>query len=380
MSGQQRQFELPPYPYDRLTALADIAKNHDGGMVDLSVGTPCDPTPGFVVEALGSSGSERGYPQSTGSPALRTAASQWINRKFGVEIDSADLAACVGTKELVVSVPWYMHLRNPTRDTVISPAIAYPSYAMGANLAGLRSVTVPELAGGGIDFGAISEDDASRALLIWVNSPSNPTGTVSDLSEAADWVRQPGLPVLAAQSSPGFTWGDRRPERILQHGHHCVVAVHSLSKRSNMAGVRVGFYAGDAQIVRFLSEIRKHAGMMVPGPVQAAAVAALGDDVHVEEQRNRYLIRLGKLSAALKQQGMCVNDPAGGFYLWVRDNPPNQGRDPGLGVESGDGGWGLAERLAHLGGLLCSPGELFGERRGYVRIAAVQPDAVRQAK
>ena len=159
---------------------------------------------------------------------------------------------------------------------------------MGATLAGCRAVAV-DVEGGGLD--AVDPDDAARALCLWVNTPGNPTGALTDLGAAAAWGRAHGVPVLSDECYVEFTWADR-PRTILEHGAEGVLAVHSLSKRSNLAGLRAGFYAGDPALVHYLSEVRKHAGAMVPGPVQAAATVALGDDVHVDAQRERYAERI----------------------------------------------------------------------------------------
>jgi succinyldiaminopimelate transaminase len=358
-------FRLPPYPYDRLAGLAKVADAHPGGLVDCSVGTPCDPPIRGVVDALSSSGSERGYPASAGSPALREAAAAWLARRFGLsEVPPSSVAACVGTKELVASVPHVLRLREPEKDTVLYPAVSYPTYAMGAQLAGCRAVAVPPPSGrpGGLDLGAVGRDDAERTLLLWSNSPSNPTGGLGDLGEEAAWGRRFGVPVFSDECYAEFTWVGP-PRSVLQHGADGVVAVHSLSKRSNLAGVRVGFYAGDADLVEFLRAVRQHAGLMVPGPAQAAGVAALADDAHVEDQRARYRERLGYLAALLEEYGCPVALPEGGFYLWV---PVPRGRWPDA--------WAMAEALATDGGLLVSPGDLYGEGgSGHVRIAVVQP-------
>jgi succinyldiaminopimelate transaminase len=365
-------FVPPPYPYSRLSAVADVAARHPGGMVDLSIGTPCDPPPEAVVAALASSGAERGYPTSVGSPTLRQAAAGWMHRRFGVDIDTAHIGACVGTKEFVASAAWYLRLRTPERDTVLSPAIAYPTYALGAQLAGCRSVVVPELAGGGLDLSQVSDDDAARAVVLWVNSPANPTGALTDLGSAAAWGRARGVPVLSDECYTEFTWARWPPPTILHHGAEGVVAVHSLSKRSNLAGVRVGFYGGDADIVQFLAAVRQHAGLMVPGPVQAAAAVALDDDEHVEVQRHRYRRRLDRLAEALSAVGLDATVPAGTFYLWVP--APGWAVRQGL-AEGRDGAWVLAEALAQAAGMLVSPGEFYGEAgTGHVRIAVVQPD------
>jgi succinyldiaminopimelate transaminase len=357
-------FRLPPYPYDRLAGLAEVAGAHDGGMVDCSIGTPYDPPFPAVIEALASSGTERGYPASAGSPQLREAAAAWLHRRFGLTEAPSAVAACVGTKELVASVPQYLRLRAPGKDTVLYPAVSYPTYAMGAELAGCRAVPVPAPVGrlGGLDLDAVEPGDADRALLLWSNSPSNPTGGLGDLGAEASWGRDHGVPVFSDECYTEFTW-DGPPRSVLQHGSDGVVAVHSLSKRSNLAGVRVGFYAGDPELVEFLRAVRQHAGLMVPGPAQAAGVAALGDDGHVEAQRARYAERLAFLAGVLGDYGCPVTVPEGGFYLWA---PVPAGRWTDA--------WAMAEALATDGGLLVSPGDLYGEDgAGHVRVAVVQP-------
>jgi aspartate/methionine/tyrosine aminotransferase len=269
-------------------------------MVDCSVGTPCDPPADFVLDAMAVSNTERGYPESAGSLMLRQAASGWIERRFGVAIGPEGISACVGTKEFVASVPQYLHLRDPEHDVVLFPAVSYPTYAMGALMAGCRPVAVPPATpeGSGLALDRVDPADRARALLVWANSPSNPTGGLSDLGEAAAWGRANHVPVLSDECYCEYTWAGR-PRSILEHGPDGVLAVHSLSKRSNLAGVRCGFYAGDPELVTYLTDMRRHAGLMVPGPVQAGAAAALGDDAHVKEQRARYLERLEFLASVL---------------------------------------------------------------------------------
>jgi succinyldiaminopimelate transaminase len=356
MAPPTEPFVPPVYPYERLVDLKAVADALPGGCVDLSIGTPCDPPPQAVVEALGSSDTERGYPASPGSPAFREAAAGWMARRLGVSVDPAAVAACVGTKEFVGTLPQWLRLRSPDRDTVLYPSISYPTYEMGAILAGCRAVPYASLDG-------IAEADADRALCLWVNSPANPTGALVDLDGAAAWGRERGVPVFSDECYIEFTF-DGPPRTILTDGRDGtvgVVAVHSLSKRSNLAGARAGFYAGDPELVHYLAEVRKHVGMMVPGPVQAAAVAAWGDDAHVDEQRERYRRRLERLRAVLAAVGVDAPMPAGAFYLWA----PAPGGDA----------WSLAKRLAAEAGALVSPGEFYGRGgEGFVRVAAVQPD------
>ena len=362
-TGVSGGFSPPPYPYDRLEALRALAESVPGGVVDCSVGTPCDAPPPAVVRALAVSGTERGYPSSAGGPAFRRAAADWLERRFEVAVDPSAVAACVGTKEMVASTPHYLRLRDPSRDTVLHPAVAYPTYAMGATLAGCRAVAVPPARpdGSGLDLGAVSPSDAGRALLLWTNSPANPSGGLTDLAAAAEWGRRREIPVFSDECYCEFTWAGP-PRSVLQSGAEGVVAVHSLSKRSNLAGVRAGFFAGDAGLVGYLRAVRQHAGLMVPGPVQAAAAVALADDEHVAVQRGRYQERLGFLAAALTAAGCPVAAPDGGFYLWAR--VPDRFADA----------WALAADLAATAGLLVSPGDLYGEDgRDHVRIAVVQP-------
>jgi succinyldiaminopimelate transaminase len=350
-------FRPPPYPYDRLSELKALASSLPGGVVDLSIGTPIDPPPPAVVAALAASDSERGYPPSIGTVAFREAAARWVARRFAVELDAGLVGACIGTKEFVGTLPQWLKLRSPERDTVLYPAVSYPTYSMGATLAGCRSVAVPMTSDGRLQLDAVEPADAERALVLWVNSPGNPTGGVDDLGAVSGWGRAHGVPVFSDECYVEFTWSGAG-HSVLEHGVDGVVAVHSLSKRSNLAGVRVGFYAGDPDLVRYLHEVRKHVGMMVPGPAQAAGVVALDDDAHVELQRRRYRRRLERTAEILGAwSDRPITLPAGGFYLWF---------------DAGDG-WDFTERLAAAGGALVSPGEFYGAER-HVRVAVVQPD------
>lgn len=353
-------FSPPPYPYERLDPLRAVAVALDGGAVDLSIGTPFDPPPPVVLDALGST-DPRGYPPSIGSAAFREAAAAWLDRFLRVKVSIDEVAACIGTKELVAGMPQWLRLRTPDRDTVLYPEISYPTYEMGATLAGCRAVPVPLRIDWSLDLDAIDPADAERALCLWVNTPGNPAGGLDDLGAAAEWGRAHGVPVLSDECYVAFTW-DGPPRTILHHGLEGVIAVHSLSKRSNLAGARVGFYAGDPDLVGYLREVRKHAGFMVPAPVQAAAIAALSDENHVDVQRERYRSRLQGLRLALSDAlGLEVDMPGGAFYLWIP-------------APDGDA-WALTETLAHTGGAIVSPGEFYGAAgRGHVRVAAVQPD------
>jgi aspartate/methionine/tyrosine aminotransferase len=280
-----------------------------------------------------------------------------MNRRFGIAITAEQVAACVGTKEFVASVAGFLHLQDETRDTVLFPAISYPTYAMGATLAGLRSVSVA-MVDGKMDLDSIDPSDIKRALLLWSNSPSNPTGKLDDLGAHAAWGRTHGVLVASDECYADFTWADR-PRTILEHGTEGVLAVHSISKRSNLAGVRAGFYAGDEGVVKYLRSLRQHAGLMVPAPVQDAVAVAYGDEVHVEEQRAIYRERLQVVSDALMAHGFTAPMPEGSFYLWC--------------AKDGLDGWQLAREVAERTGMIISPGDLYGDAgKTFARIAVVQ--------
>ncbi|MSY07278.1 MAG: succinyldiaminopimelate transaminase [Actinobacteria bacterium] len=358
-------FVPPPYPQDRLDALKKVADALPGGMVDCSVGNPVDPVPEVALEALAASAAlGNTYPPTIGSPDLRGAASRWLRRRAGVDVDpTSEIIACIGTKELVASLPHYLALRDPSRDTILFPAVAYPTYEMGATLAGLRSVPVSLHANWHIDLDSISAKDASRALVLWLNYPGNPTSTVAGAAEMArivEWGRENGVLIASDECYYEFS-GQEAAATALGTGNEGVIAVHSVSKRSNLAGFRAGFIAGDNEIVKYLGEVRKHAGLMVPGPVQAAAAAVLDDDEHVDIQRARYSERRALMLDGLARHGLIHEGGSALFYLWLRSSD---------GVD----GWTAAARLAESG-LIVAPGDLYGAAGvEHVRLALTQPN------
>jgi aspartate/methionine/tyrosine aminotransferase len=241
---------------------------------------------------------------------------------------------------------------------------------MGARLASCRAVAVPTGPDGRLLLDRIDPADAARALVLWLNSPSNPTGALDDRDRAAAWGRANNVPVFSDECYFEFTW-DSPPSTILTSGLEGVVAVHSLSKRSNAAGLRVGFYVGDPELVGYLVELRRHAGFMLPGPIQGAAALALADDAHVELQRGRYRGRLERLIEAFGEVGIKAEMPAGGFYLWL--SAPAEFASEAAEGEGPE--WGFARYLARTAGMLVSPGEFYGpDGAGFVRIASVASD------
>ena len=355
----QTPYDPPPYPYDLLDELRAVAQERFTAVIDCSIGAPIDPPPASVIDALSSSNAERGYPPSIGSLAFREAAARWMARIADVHVDPvSQIGATVGTKEFVAGTPHYLRMRRPDRDTVLYPEVSYPSYEQGAIFSGCRAVAVPVDERWRIDLTAIDPDDAARALCLWVNTPGNPAGGIDDLTAAAAFGQEHDVTVLSDECYIEFTWKGA-PQSILQHGTDNVLALHSLSKRSNLAGVRAGFYAGDTDLVQYLREVRKHAGLMVPGPVQAAAAAAFDEQQHVDAQREIYRERLELGLALLRVAGADGELPGGGFYLWAA-------------APDGDS-WALARTLAERAGVIVSPSEFYGSRTDHVRFAAVQP-------
>jgi succinyldiaminopimelate transaminase len=331
----------------------DRARQHPGGIVDLSVGTPVDPTPLVVQEALRAAADSPGYPLTAGTAELRAAIEGWARRRLRAP-DGVGVLPTIGSKELVALLPSLLALGSS--DTVALPELAYPTYAVGALLAGARTLTYDSL----LNLGP------ARVRLIWVNSPANPTGQVlpaDHLAKIVSWARQRGTIVVSDECYFELGW-DAEPVSVLDP-RVCggdpagLLAVHSLSKRSNLAGYRAGFVVGDPALIAELLEVRKHAGLMLSGPVQAAMVAALGDDAHVADQRERYAARRALLRPALEAAGMTIEYSDGGLYLWA-----TEGRDC----------WETVRRLADAG-ILVAPGEFYGPRGAkHVRVALTGTD------
>jgi succinyldiaminopimelate transaminase len=346
---------LPAFPWDSLGPARRLASEHAGGIVDLSIGTPVDPVPRSIQEALASAANSPGYPATSGTPAFRAAAAGWLARRHQVTVDPDAVLPVIGSKELIASLATM--LGCGPGDTVVYPALAYPTYDLGARLAAARSVAAddPDAAGPG------------PVRLIWVNSPANPTGQVlpaGQLSKLARWARERGAILASDECYLELGW-EEQPVSVL-HPDACdgspasLLAVHSLSKRSSLAGYRAGFVTGDPSLVAELREIRKHAGMMVPAPVIAAMTAALADDRHAEQQRARYAARRGTLRAALEQAGWAVEHSVAGLYLWVTHAQLDC--------------WGSVQKLAEAG-ILVAPGELYGPSGSrHVRVALTATD------
>jgi succinyldiaminopimelate transaminase len=351
--GWAARSRLPAFPWDRLAPYGEQARAHPDGIVDLSIGTPVDPTPAVVAEALAAASDSPGYPLTIGTPALRDALVRWVSA-LGTPVTAAQVVPSIGSKETVSLLPSLLGLTPGSR--VLIPALAYPTYDVGARLAGCVPVATDDP----------TSVDPAGVSLVWVNSPSNPTGQVLSaerLAAVVAWGREHGVLVASDECYLELGW-EVEPVSVLHPSvsggsTEGVLAVHSLSKRSNLAGYRAGFAAGDTDAVAVLVEARKHLGLLVPGPVQAAMVAALGDRAHVDEQRARYAARREVLLAAVRAAGFEVSHSQAGLYLWCT---------------RGEACWDTVAALAAVG-VLVAPGEFYGEAGAqHVRFALTATD------
>jgi len=347
---------LPAFTWDRIAPLREKAGLHPDGAVDLSMGTPVDPVPGLIRDALAAASDAPGYPATWGTPRLRSAAAGWLARAHGVTVSPDDVLPVVGTKEFIAWLPVMLGL-GPG-DVVLQPELAYPTYDIGVRLAGASMLASDSLLGAG----------PARVRLVWVNSPSNPTGRVlpaEHLRKVVAWARKRGAVVASDECYISLGW-DAAPVSVLHpsvcgESHDGLLAIHSLSKRSNLAGYRAGFVTGDPALVADLLAIRKQAGMIMPSPVQAAMAAALSDDAHAAEQRERYAARRAVLRSAFAEAGWVIDHSEAGLYLWVTH--------PAYDC------WSAAELLAADGGILVAPGELYGPAgKQHVRVALTATD------
>jgi succinyldiaminopimelate transaminase len=342
---------LPDFPWDRLEPAKSRAAAHPDGLVDLSIGTPVDPVPGSIQTALAAAADAPGYPPTMGTVELRAAITAWVERACRARPGFGVLPT-IGSKEFIAWLPTLLGV-GPG-DIVAIPEVCYPTYEVGARVAGATVVRTDD---------ATTLDDAPVRLL-WINSPGNPNGRVlapDQLRDILAWARPRGVVVASDECYLTLGW-EETPTSILEvcaDDPTGVLAVHSLSKRSNLAGYRAGFVAGDPALIGDLLAVRKHIGMIMPAPVQAAMAAALGDEVHVRQQRDRYAHRRNVLRVALEGAGVTIEESRAGLYLWGR-------RD--------DDGWATVDWLSGRG-ILVAPGDFYGPAgKPYVRVALTATD------
>jgi len=348
---------LPDFPWDALVPFGNTARQHPGGIVDLSVGSPVDPTPQLIRDAITAATDAHAYPQVAGTPALREAIVEWFERRRGVrDLSVRNVLPSIGSKELIAWLPLMLGIGEG--DVVVHPEVAYPTYAIGAALAGATALA--------------SDDPAAwpeNTRLVWINSPGNPDGRVLDVETMAAMVaraRQLGAVIAGDECYAELNWAADEPTpsildaRVTGGDTGSVLAVYSLSKQSNLAGYRAGFVAGDPALIAELLSVRKHAGLIPPAPVQAAMIVALGDESHVSVQRELYRARRDRLKAAIEAAGFTVDHSDAGLYLWAT---------------RGQGAWQTVADLAEHG-VLVVPGSFYTDGAPqHVRMALTVSDA-----
>ncbi|MBF4162390.1 succinyldiaminopimelate transaminase [Nocardioides acrostichi] len=354
MRAQRPFARLPGHYWAPLAPLRERASAHPGGLVDLTIGSPVDPVSPSVADALASADQLTGYPATAGTPELRAAYRAWARRRGLIDLDDDQVLPTIGSKEAVGLLGSLLGL-GPG-DVVVQPELHYPTYEVSARYVGADLVTTDH-----------PEQLPSPPRLVWVNSPSNPTGRVLEpqrLRELVGWARAHDVLLVSDECYLELGW-TTPPTSVLDPvvcdgSADGLLVLHSLSKRSNLAGYRAGFLAGDATLVRELLSVRRDVGLIVPAPVQAAARAALDDDEHVALQREVYAARRTRLLTAFEAAGFTVEHSEAGLYLWLT---------------RGEGCWDSAGWLAERG-VLVAPGEIYGEAgRRHVRAALTVPDA-----
>ena len=349
---------LPDFPWDKLTQYAAQARAHADGIVDLSIGTPVDPTPEVARRALVEAADSPGYPLTVGIPEVRQAVVDWLSGTHGtIDLGLDQVLPLIGSKELIAQLPAYLGL-GPG-DLIGFPELAYPTYEVGAAMVGARGVATDALTAFGPE----------TPKLLWLNSPSNPSGRVlppEHIKKVVDWCRERGVLLVSDECYLDCVWEGEAYSAL--HPDICggsadgILVVHSLSKRSNLAGYRCAFVAGDRDVIAELLAVRKNLGLIMPGPQQRAMAAVLGDEAHVKEQHERYRARRTKLRAALEGAGYTIEHSEASLYLWTTKGP------------EGPDSWELvAELAAH--GILVAPGSFYGAAGAHhVRIALTATD------
>lgn len=320
------------------------ASGHPDGVVDLSIGSPVDETPDVVRDALADATDAHGYPATVGSPELRSAIVEWFARRRGVPgLSVEQVIPSIGSKEFVALLAYMLGIGDG--DVVVHPEAAYPTYAVGAAMSGATAVAADD-----------PSDWPDETRLVWLNSPGNPDGRVLDvdaLRVRVDRARRLGAVIVGDECYAELGWDapwDRQSipsildPRVTGGDDRGVLAIYSLSKQSNMAGYRAAFAAGCRESIARLTTVRKHAGLMVPAPLQRAMTVALGDDDHVERQKERYRERRRVLRPALERAGFRIDGSEAGLYLWATEGLP---------------AWESIARLARIG-ILAGPGPFYG--------------------
>lgn len=364
--------KLPEYPWEALQPYRRRAAEHPESVADLSIGTPVDETPAIIQKALADASNAHGYPTTAGTLQLREAIVNWYQRRRNVSgLSTSAVIPSIGSKEFIAWLPLFLGL-GPG-DVIMRPTVAYPTYDIGAQLVGADAVAADSLE-------ELDDETRAKVKLIWVNSPGNPTGRVDEVSVLKKHVtsaREIGAVLASDECYAELGWDEWETSvpsildpAVCGADYSGLLSVYSLSKQSNLAGYRAAFAAGDEELISYLLNARKHAGMIVPAPIQHAMTIALNDDEHVARQKDLYRRRREILKPALEASGLVIEHSEAGLYLWCRS--AHAAENPADRTEQDT--WDLVGWMADLG-IVVGPGVFYGtEGNGYIRVSTTASD------
>ncbi len=367
--------ELPDYPFAVIDAKATELREKGLHPVDFGVGDPTIPTPELIRERLKTAVDERassGYPSYIGSKEFRTAAAAWMQRRFGIELDpGGQITTTVGSKEGIFNFP--LGFTEPG-DVVLCPSPGYPPYVRGATFAGAVPYYLPLTRENRFlpDLEAIPDDVADKARILWLCYPNAPTGANAPdefFERAIAWGRERDIIVVNDEAYSDIYYGEP-PRSILEFAGDVsegVISFFSMSKRSAMTGWRLGWIAGDKELIATFRKVKTNIDSGSPSFIQDASVVALEDETHVEQMRADYSQKRDLLAAAFEQLGFDDCAPDATIHYWQR-------------LPDGTDSAAFAESLLHPDvAVVCTPGPWIAEEceggvhpgEGYVRFSLV---------
>lgn len=361
----ERLTSQPPYPMIQLAAWRQQLSERGITVYDFGTGDPREPTPARLRQAMIDAVPEVSqYPRNEGTPELRAAIAGYLDRRFGVTVDpDTEVLPTFGSKEAIFHLPMTFVQIPSDKDLVVYGEPAYPVYEIGALFAEAWTYAVPL----GIENGYAMDPERlpasvlSRAAVVYLNYPHNPTGFLLEDAMFEKWIAardEYGFVLVNDECYVDLHYEGERPRSLLEFGKAGCLVLHSLSKRSGMTGYRSGFVAGDPELIAQYRRFRASMGTTPPEFVQAAAAEAWADTEHVEQRRAVFAEKRTVLLAALRERGLTVHGSTAGLYLWVE-------------VPEGTTDLDYAARLRE-DGILTAPGSFFGKgQERFVRLALV---------
>lgn len=351
-----RLASLSTYAFAEIENRASSLRNQGIKVIDFGVGDPTEPTPEFIIQELqkfGEKHSRTGYPSYIGSSEFRNAASNYMKRNFGIDLNpDTEISSNIGSKEAIFNFP--ESVINPG-DIVIIPSPAYPPMKTGTIFAEGIPYFVPLLKKNNwlLDYQSIPKDVVKKAKIIWINYPNSPTGAVADreyYEGLIRWAHENNIIIAADEGCYIDIFFKDKPISILNVAREGIITFYSLSKRNNMTGYRVGFVAGDEKIINIFKKLKTNIDSGTPNIIQEAAIIALNDDKYVAGMRRLYEQKADILLEALSKIGLETSKPAATFYIWQK-------------VPTGMNGIEFAQKLLDPNiAIVVTPGSLISEK------------------